>query len=284
MVNIISGDRSSPLSKIRDLSKADRLYGIIDNDVTRPDNVFYANNFTDSNNINGQRVVDLTANSTASSNLVELPSTIGNLTAAGYTRAQKNTVIDTMRAGTKQGWYYPLTRFDGYGNVRYTKGIGKSQVIGSFLYTSVYNPDMNYGTVDSCSAKITGGSERQLYCLPYGICLDDADLGTGESKNGTAGFVRAGKGIQELTLGPASSSLSNLRLLIGTRTITELKNDRVYFGLDNDKGIYDPSKQDSKGLSQNLGVADQILGNGSAPSLVHNDRFTLQPKTWYEAD
>lgn len=284
MINVISGDRSSPLSKIRDLSKADRLYGIIDNDVTRPDNVFYASNFTDSSNVNGQRVVDLTANNTASSSLVELPSTIGNLTAAGYTRAQKNTVIDTMRAGTKQGWYYPLTRFDGYGNVRYTKGIGKSQVIDSFLYTSVYNPDMNYGAVDSCSAKITGGSERQLYCLPYGICLDDVDLGTGESKNGTAGFVRAGKGIQELTLGPVSSSLSNLRVLIGTRTLKELENDRVYFGTDNDKGIYDPSKQDSKGLAQNLGAADQILGNGSAPSLFHNDRFTLQPKTWYEAD
>ncbi|MEN6669854.1 pilus assembly protein PilY [Psychrobacter sp. B38] len=284
MVNVISGDRSSPLSKIRDLSRADRLYGIMDSDVTKPDNVFYADNFTDSTNTNGQKIVNLTANNTASSNLVELPSTIGTLTQTGYTRAQKNTVIDTMKAGSKQGWYYPLTRFDGYGNVRYTKGVGKSVVIDSFLYTTVYNPDMNYGAVDSCSAKITGGSERQLYCLPYGICLDDASIGTGESKNGTAGFVRAGKGIQELTLGPASSSLSNLRMLIGTRPVTELSNDRVYFGTDGDKGIYDPSRQDSKGLAQNLGAADQILGNGSAPTLVHNDRFILQPKTWYEAD
>lgn len=282
MVNVISGDRSSPLSKVRDLSKADRLYGIIDSDVTRPDNVFYATNFTDSTNVNGQRIVNLTANNTASSNLAELPSTIGTLTDAGYTRAQKNTVIDMMKAGTRQGWYYPLTRFDGYGNVRYTKGIGKSEVIDSFLYTTAYNPDMNYGAVDSCSARITGGSERQLYCLPYGICLDD--VGTGESKNGTAGFVRAGKGIQELTLGPASSSLSNLRVLIGTRTLSELQNDRVNFGSDGSKGIYDLSEQDSKGVSQNLTAADQILGNGSAPSLLHNDRFTLQPKTWYEAD
>ena len=46
LVNAISGDRSSPLSKIRDNTKADRLYGIIDSDVTKPDNVFYASNFT----------------------------------------------------------------------------------------------------------------------------------------------------------------------------------------------------------------------------------------------
>ena len=173
LVNVISGDRSSPLSKIRDLSKADRLYGIIDSDVTKPDNVFYASNFTNATNTNGQKIVNLVANSSASSNLVELPTTIGSVTTAGLTQAQKNAAISTLQGGTKQGWYYPLTRFDGYGNVRYTKGVGKSAVIDSFLYTTVYNPDMNYGTVDSCSARITGGSERQLYCLPYGICTDE---------------------------------------------------------------------------------------------------------------
>ena len=271
LVNVISGDRSSPLSKIRDLSKADRLYGIIDSDVTRPDNVFYANNFTTTGSTGGQKVVNLTANSTAASNLMELPS------AASYTQAQKISAISTLQSSTKQGWYYPLTQFDGYGNVRYTKGIGKSAVVDSFLYTTAYNPDMNYGTVDSCSAKITGGSERQLYCLPYGICTDDA------SKNGTGGFVRAGKGIQELTLGPRSSTLSNQRLLIGTRTLTERANDRVNFGSDTDKALFN-SITKPNGLNQTLTAGDIILGSGSAPDLIFNDRFILQPKTWYEAD
>lgn len=277
LVNVISGDRSSPLSKIRDLSKADRLYGIIDSDVTKPDNVFYANNFTNATNTNGQKIVNLVANSSASSNLVELPTTIGSMATAGFTQAQKNTVISTLQGSTKQGWYYPLTRFDGYGNVRYTKGVGKSAVIDSFLYTTVYNPDMNYGTVDSCSARITGGSERQLYCLPYGICTDET------SKNGTGGFVRAGKGIQELTLGPRSSTLSNQRLLIGTRTLTERVSDRVNFGSDTDKGLFNAATQPN-GLNQTLSAADLILGSGTAPSLIFNDRFILQPKTWYEAD
>ena len=268
LVNAISGDRSSPLSKIRDNTKADRLYGIIDSDVTKPDNVFYASNFTTAGTTGGQTINDL-----ADSSLAELPSAIGTLTAAGYTLAQKNVTINSLKDGTKKGWYYPLTRFDGYGNVRYSKGIGKSEVVDSFIYTTVYNPDMSYGATDSCSAKVTGGSERQLYCLPYGICTDDA------SKNGTAGYVRAGKGIQELTLGPRSSTLSNQRLLIGTRTLAERATDRVDFGTDTGKDVYTPINE-----AQGLGSADQILGSGSAPELIFNERYTLQPKTWYEVD
>ncbi|MGO3664640.1 pilus assembly protein PilY [Psychrobacter sp. AOP5-GZ1-6] len=275
LVNVISGDRSSPLSKIRDNDKADRLYGIIDSDITKADHVFYASNFTTAGTTNGQEIVELEANST---DLAELPSSIGNLTGAGYTLAQKNAVINTLRQGRKNGWYYPLTRFDGYGNVRYTKGVGKSEVVDSYLYTTVYNPDMSYNAVDSCSAKVTGGSERQLYCLPYGICTDEA------SKNGTAGYVQAGKGIQELTLGPRSSTLSNQRLLIGTRTLAERANDRVDFGSDSGKGLFN-ALTNPKGLNQgNLSANDSIIGNGTAPELIFNERYTLQPKVWYEVD
>ena len=278
LVTAISGDRSSPLSKIRDNAKADRLYGIIDSDVTKADKVFYASNFTTEGTDGGQSIINL-----ADSNLAELPSAFGTLSAttASYTLDQKNAVINTLKVGTNKGWYYPLTRFDGYGNVRYSKGIGKSEVVDSFIYTTVYNPDMSYGAVDACSAKVTGGSERQLYCLPYGICTDEA------SKNGTAGYVQAGKGIQELTLGPRSSSLSNQRLLIGTRTLTERANDRVDFGSDDGKFFYDTpvlGGTKKKGLQQNLTADDQLIGNGTAPDMIFNERYTLQPKTWYEVD
>lgn len=274
LVNVISGDRSSPLSKIRDLSKSDRLYGIMDTDVTKADNFFYASNFTSTAAAaGGQSISNLSANNTDASNLVELPGKIGTLGATGYTLEQKNVVSELMRQGTKQGWYYPLTRFDGYGNVRYTKGIGKSQVIDSFLYTTAYNPDMSYGSTNTCSAKIVGGSERQLYCLPYGICTD------ANSKNGTGGFVRAGQGLQELTLGPRSSTLSNQRLLIGTRTLAERATDRVDFGSDAGKDAYSPINE-----AQGLVATDQIIGSGNAPELIFNERYTLQPKTWYEVD
>ena len=271
LVNAISGDRSSPLSKIRDNTKADRLYGIIDSDVTKLDNVFYASNFATSTG--DQKIVDL-----ADSNLSKFPSDIGSPNDTEYNLDQKNAAINVLKSGAKKGWYYPLTRFDGYGNVRYGKGVGKSEVVDSFIYTTVYNPDMSYGAVDSCSAKVTGGSERQLYCLPYGICTDDA------SKNGTAGYVQAGKGIQELTLGPRSSNLSNQRLLIGTRTLAERANDRVNFGSDGGKGLFN-ALTNPKGLNQGgLAAADSIIGNGTAPDMIFNERYTLQPKTWYEVD
>ena len=269
LVNLISGDRSSPLSKIRNTTAyADRLYGIIDSDITKSNDVFYASNFTSTSNTNGQKVVDL-----GDSNLAQLPTAIGTSSAAGFSLAQKNTAISTMQSGARNGWYYPLTRFDGFDNVRYTKGIGKSEVVDNFLYTTVYNPDMSYGAANTCSATIVGGSERQLYCLPYGICIDAS------SKNGTAGFVRAGQGIQELTLGPRSSTLSNQRLLIGTQTLDERLIDRLAFGADGSK-----SGNSLLDEAQGLTSSDQTLGNGTAPEMIFNERFTLQPKTWYEVD
>lgn len=273
VVNVISGDRSSPLSTLRDTTKSDRLYGIIDTDVSKADSIFYADDFTSSSNTNGQKIANL-----KDTDLIELGAVKG-VSKTSYPLTKKEEDIKSLGLGTKKGWYYPLNNFDGYGNVRYSKGIGKSEVIDSFLYTTVYNPDMSYGAVDACTAEVVGGSERQLYCLPYGICTDDI------SKNGTAGYVRAGKGIQELTLGPRSDKLSNQRLLIGTQTLTERASGRTDFGADGGKGIYDGSKEGSQGLDQqSLKDTDKIPGSGSAPLLIHNDRFTLQPKTWYEVD
>ena len=94
--------------------------------------------------------------------------------------------------------------------------------------------------------------------------------------------------MQELTLGPRSSSLSNRRMLIGTRTLTERANDRVDFGNDADKFTYDTpllgGGTKKKGLQQNLGVLDKVIGNGTAPEMEYYERYTLQPKTWYEVD
>lgn len=294
MVNVISGDRSSPLSKLRASDAyADRLYGIMDTDVTLADSILYASDFTTRKESTAtdapkvQKVVDLTANTTASSDLLALPTV-----TTDYTLATKQAAITSVKA--KRGWYYPLTRFDGFNQVKYTKGVGKSEVIDSFLYTTVYNPDMNYGVTESCSAKITGGSERQLYCLPYGICLKETTNSAGAaideyaaSKNGTAGFARAGQGIQELTLGPRSSALSNQRLLIGTQTITDRASNRVEFGDDSSKLLAGDTGSNNIGLdriSQPLSGLSKTTGDGSAPENIYNDRYTLKPNTWYEVN
>jgi len=294
VVNVISGDRSSPLSKLRASDAyADRLYGIMDTDVTLADSILYASDFTTRKESTAtdapkvQKVVDLTANTTASSDLLPLPTV-----TTDYTLATKRSAIASVKA--KRGWYYPLTRFDGFDKVKYTKGVGKSEVIDSFLYTTVYNPDMNYGVTESCSAKITGGSERQLYCLPYGICLKETTNSAGvaideyaASKNGTAGFARAGQGIQELTLGPRSSTLSNQRLLIGTQTITDRASNRVDFGDDDGKLLAGDTGSNNIGLdriSQPLSGLSKTTGDGSALENIYNDRYTLKPNTWFEVN
>lgn len=293
VVNVISGDRSSPLSKLRSSDAyADRLYGIMDTDVTLADKILYADDFT-TRTETGSTVKVQKINDLATSDLYAFDTTSTSaLSLEDKKDMMYKAATSTMPATgvkTKKGWYYPLTRFDGFDKVKYTKGVGKSEVIDSFLYTTVYNPDMNYGVTESCSAKITGGSERQLYCLPFGVCVKEVGASDeyAASKNGTAGFARAGQGIQELTLGPRSSTLSNQRLLIGTQTITDRAYNRVDFGNDSGKLLAGDTGSNNIGLdriSQPLSGLSKTTGDGSAPENIYNDRYTLKPNTWFEVN
>lgn len=274
MVNVISGNRSAPLSTLRDNNAyANRVYGIIDNDVTHAD--LFKSGFTKTiNNLTEAKLVNLGD---------EIPK-IASQTTDPTRKAKKEAAIAAMigkaqSGGTaaipasKNGWYYPLTRFDGYNNVRYNKGIGDSVVINNLLYTSVYNPDKIYGNTASCTAKITGGSERQIYCLPYGVCMEDT------SKSGTGGFVPAGQGIQELALGAYNADNTDVKVLIGTTTIADRIEaaNRVKYGKDSVK-----DESNIKDLYSGTDKATQENGDGSAVEYLFNERYTLQPKAWYE--
>ncbi|MGP5546964.1 hypothetical protein [Psychrobacter alimentarius] len=257
LINVISGNRSAPLSALRNTNDyANRVYGVIDSDVTSAD--LYKDGFTPT-------VKDLTEGS-----LVNLATTLG----AEPSVDQKNTAKVEMIKGSKLGWYYPLTRFDGYNNVRYNKGVGDSAVINNLLYTTVYNPDKQYGTVASCAAKIAGGSERQLYCLPYGICMDASSI------SGTGGYIPAGQGIQELTLGAFNKANTDIKVLIGTTTITDriAADKRAGYGTDGTKNT-----SNIKDLYPGEQVRPtQIGGDGTASEFLFNERYTLQPQAWYE--
>ena len=293
VVNVISGDRSSPLSKLRASDAyADRLYGIMDTDVTLADKILYADDFT-TRTETGSTVKVQKINDLATSDLYAFDTTSTSaLSLEDKKDMMYKAATSTMPATgvkTKKGWYYPLTRFDGFDRVKYTKGVGKSEVIDSFLYTTVYNPDMTYGATQACAAKVTGGSERQLYCLPFGVCVKEVGASDeyAASKNGTGGFVRAGQGIQELTLGPRSSTLSNQRLLIGTQTIRDRIYNRVNFGDDGGKLLAGDTGSNNIGLdriSQPLSGQNKTTGDGSAPENIYNDRYTLKPNTWFEVN
>lgn len=258
VVNLISGNRSSPLSKLRSNGNfSNRIYGIIDTDIT--DVNLYNQNYNGS-------IKNLTEN-----NLLNLADKLG----ATATETSKNDAKKEMLNGNKKGWYYPLSRFDGYNNVLYNKGIGDSVVINNILYTTVYNPDKLYGTYSSCAARIVGGSERQLYCLPYGICDDS------KSTNGTGGFVPVGQGIQELTLGAYNKDNTDKKVLIGTTSLSDRieEGNRVDFG--NDTGKKTSNIKDV--LYPNNTPAPTLTGgDGSAAEYIYNERYTLQPRMWYE--
>ncbi len=277
VINVISGDRSSPLSKIRGgttaadvANNADRLYGIIDTDVTLADTTFYATTHVPT-------IKDLVVNTTtpASSNFAKL----GTLDATNT----KATLTTSLQNYSKHGWYYPLTKFDGYDNVKYSKGLGRSEIIAAQLYTSVYNPDMNYSAADGCTAKITGGSEREMYCLPWGICSDDS------STNGTGGYERAGQGIQEINFGPQSATQLNQRLMIGTMTLTSavVSANRRGWGDDPNKILSTTVggiglKKDSQDQGSSSSLISKINGNGNMPRDIFLERYILTPKRWYE--
>ncbi|MGP9773403.1 pilus assembly protein PilY [Psychrobacter sp. AOP1-A1-57] len=257
LVNVISGNRSAPLSTLRNNNDyANRVYGIIDTDITNAD--LYKSGFKP------------VAQNLTEDELVNLATTLG----ASPSEAQKNAAKVNMIKGSKQGWYYPLTRFDGYNNVRHNKGVGDSAVINNLLYTTVYNPDKQYGTVASCAAKISGGSERQLYCLPYGVCMDSTSV------SGTGGYIPAGQGIQELTLGAYDKDNTDVKILIGTTTITDRIEaaNRAGYGLDgikNDSNIKDLYPGETSRPTQ-------ATGDGTAAEFLFNERYTLQPRAWYE--
>lgn len=262
MVNVISGNRSAPLSILRDNdTHANRVYGIIDSDVSKT--TLY------------DATPTLTVQNLTESNLTNLATELG----LNPDEAKKNTAKAEMIAGTKQGWYYPLTRFDGFSNVRYNKGVGDSVVINDLLYTTVYNPDKQYYEVDSCTAKIAGGSERQLYCLPYGVCMDATSV------SGTGGYIPAGQGIQELTLGAYNADNTDIKVLIGTTTLDSRVDptNRTDYGADDlkdDSNLKDESYANAGSTSTSKPV--QAGGDGSAAEFLFNERYTLQPRAWYK--
>lgn len=263
MVNVISGNRSAPLSTLRDNDNyQNRVYGIIDSDVTRVD--LY----------DTSPAPTLTMNSLTESNLTNLATQLG----VNPTEAQKKAAKATMITGNKKGWYYPLTRFDGFNNVRYNKGVGDSVVINDLLYTTVYNPDKQYYEVDSCTAKIAGGSERQLYCLPYGVCMDTT------SKSGTGGYVPAGQGIQELTLGAFDAANTDIKVLIGTTTLDSRvdPDNRTNYGTDTLKDGSNIKDQIQSNSGSTTSKPVQEGGDGSAAEFLFNERYTLQPRAWYK--
>ena len=270
LVNIASGDRSSPLAKRRNTKAlANRLYGIIDTDVTR-------NDLLDSSATSTLKIKDLKEKD----DLIEL----GGSKLAENTKTAKEAMIEDLsvitNSKTKRGWYYPLTRFAGFENVSHVKAMGDYRVMNNYLFMSVYDPNMSYGNNSVCEAQTLGGSEQQMYCLPYGVCMDETSI------TGTGGFTPAGKGIQELSLGAVNSDNLDTTVLVGTQSLTDRANDLISYGEDNKKGTAPknpPAGGYPNGNDPYAGITKNN-GDGSMASILFKERYVLKPTQWYESN
>ena len=283
-VTIASGDRSTPLSMLRNTENPNYLFNLFDYDIAQP-------------SIFGYTATDLTTKDKTVDDLVSLPFNENNELKDITNR---KTLLQTIAKGAynddKQryiydyaGWRYPLTYFDGYSGVEGVKSVGEPLVYGSRLYTTAYSPEMVYDQADNCSARVVGGSERQLYCMPYGVCADS------ESTDGTAGYTRAGKGIQELALGAYSKDQRDVKMLIGPQSLADQVKIANRNNSNSGSGGLNQTTEAGLQVTNNTvvndgtsgygGKSDNVLatlGKATANGPVASEKYKFIPKRWYE--
>lgn len=270
LVNIASGDRSNPISRLRNTipAQSDRLFGIIDRDVASPS--LYAKD----------DVISLTTKDLTSDKLTELPfNRVSGATKAGVQAPMR------PNAATKQGWFYPLNLFDGYNKVKNVKSMGDGLALGGLYYMTAYSPEMKYDETSGCAAQIVGGSERQMYCLPYGICEQEDPKKADTSLNGTGGFVRAGKGIQELAFGAFDAKDPTTRIMLGPQSFSEIINsdNRIGFGAGAKEGTSGLDVNNCLGGNCGLSSSiDKTNASGSGGGNVSSMNYKLFTTRWYE--
>ncbi|WP_201578866.1 hypothetical protein [Psychrobacter sp. Pi2-52] len=171
LVTVGTGDRSSPVTAQRNV--ADRIYTFVDQDIARPDLFCYDVQDT---TVDECANVTLTLKQPAAvtpANLVELTTN----SSGEFTN--DNTIKTTMDNYTKLGWYIPLTMWSDTNtngtqsistNNRALKMFNQPDAIAGLLFTTVYNPNVG-DTSGTCSAGVTGRTQREQLCLPYGVCL-----------------------------------------------------------------------------------------------------------------
>lgn len=282
-VTVASGDRSTPLSMLRDTSSPNYLFNLFDYDIAQP-NIF---RYTDSELVTKDKVasdfVNLPFKQNATLKTLTNKAALEAIAKGTYSATKKRYIYDSA------GWRYPLTNFDGYSGVEGVKSVGEPLAYGNRLYTTAFSPEMVYDQADNCSARIVGGSERQVYCMPYGICNDSTSL------DGTAGYSRAGKGIQELTLGGYSKDQRNVKLLIGNQSLADqvkVANRNGYgvgsggLNLANKAGLQVTNNTIvNDGSITSGGKSDNVVatnGKATSDSPLGYEKYKFIPKRWYE--
>ena len=285
VINLASGDRSSPLSRRRDLGDANRVYGIIDRDITsaRVTNAHISAEALMSKDLNSSHLQKMDTKEIEKQGVAYRETLIKPMrdkkpNAKKEVRVGSSTI--TLPVYEKMGWYYDMIRYDGHIDVKNLKAVGPGMVTGGVYYNSVYSPDFQYGNAGQCEARIVGATERQMYCMPWGVCPIDAP--NKPSKNGTLGYAPAGIGIQELTTVPYTSQAdktTNLRTFLSIQTVQERaemanKTKTPSHGVGGADGRF----VDTAGTSVNNRIG---FDRFSQPQ-IDREQYNLKVNRWYD--
>lgn len=288
VVNIASGDRSSPVHTHRKVEDANLIFGIFDRDLT-------STKLDRAVADPGLVTKDLTVD-----NLLKIdpkaidqdPARVAVPDANGVVKGAPNKVakgiLDNLKAAVNsktktnhEGWYYEMIRFDGLTNISGLKAMGPGTVTGNVYYANIYSPSYEYTTSNSCSARVSGGTERQLYCLPWGVCATKDGAITTE--NGVLGYIKAGPGIQELAIGTVTNragTSSAFRAILGHQSLKEIadidnSHRRAPDGGDRSAFSRLPSGSAPQGGS---GTGADVYGQ----NIITSPQYTLAVQRWYD--
>ena len=171
LVTVGTGDRSSPVKAERKV--ADRIYTFVDRDIARADLFCYNLKSTTIDECKNVTMTLKQATAIIPEYLVEL--TTNN--AGEFTN--DSSIKTKMDAYAKLGWYLPLTSWASpnalgsqviSGSNKGVKMFNQPDAIAGLLFTTVYNPKVG-DTSGACSAGVTGLTQREQMCLPYGVCM-----------------------------------------------------------------------------------------------------------------
>lgn len=177
LVTVGTGDRSSPVTAQRNV--ADRIYTFVDRDIARPNLFCYDITSTAVNECANVTMELKQKTAITPENLVPL-----TIDSTGEF-SNDNSIKTNMDNYSKLGWYMPLTSWastnTGGGQVisggnKGIKMFNQPDAVAGLLFTTAYNPKVG-DTSGTCSAGVTGLTQREQMCLPYGVCMSKGSDG-----------------------------------------------------------------------------------------------------------
>jgi type IV pilus assembly protein PilY1 len=220
MINVASGDRSSPLDVLATNKGGDgisrpnnnRVYGLFDRDVVKDDLYTLPESKLESKDVG-----------------------LSDLQASPQTNSiNKSIMLGSNRAERKEGWYYDLT-----GSITGAlKGYDELIALNGDLYATIYNPDVQTTVTDNCSARVTGETNVRRYCLPYGLANG------AECQLPSSGYYefKIGAGIQGVSIGADDSSAATRRIIFNQEGVTKTGSDGVGSGTADQLRIFETPK------------------------------------------